>query len=136
MAPPRRDGARVGYMSRDRRRVLQGGPLVEQGLLGLADGHLLEAHLVPRLQLAQQPEVGGDDVGDLGVAAGGLAVAQHNDGLALGGHLDGAEGDAVGDDVAVGDVLDDGAVQTAAHAVKLVGDGVGLAQEGVDAQRG
>ena len=108
----------------------QSGPLIQQGLLGLLDGDLFKSHLVSGLQLAQAAEVGGDHVGDLGVAAGGLPVGPHDDGLARGGHLHGPEGDAVGDDVAVGDVLDGGPVQAAAHAVKLVGDGVGLSQEG------
>ena len=112
---------------------LQGSPLVEQSLLGLADGYLFKFYLVACLQLAQQPEVGRDDIGNLGIAAGGLTVAQHDDGLALRGNLDGAEGDAVGDNVAVGDVLDDRAIQTAAHAVKVVGHMIGLAQEGFDA---
>ena len=56
-----------------------------------------------------------DAFGDFGVAAGGLAVGQHDDGRAGGGHLDGPEGDAVGDNVRRLPVLDGGAAQAAAH---------------------
>ena len=52
-------------------------------------------HFVAALELAQEAEVRGDHRGDLGIAAGGLAVRRHNDGQAGGGNLDGTHGYAV-----------------------------------------
>ena len=63
-------------------------------------GHLDEPDLVARLELGQIAEIRRDHVGDLRISAGGLPVGQHDDGLTSGRDLDGAEGDAVRDDVA------------------------------------
>ena len=65
----------------------QGRPLGQQGVLGVLDGHPLAPELVSGLQLGQQAEVRGDDGGDLRIAAGGLPVAEHDDGLSGGGGL-------------------------------------------------
>lgn len=58
-------------------------------LVGLGDGDRLEADNVAGAALADDGQVGGDDGGDLGVAAHGLAFGQHDDGQTRGGHLDG-----------------------------------------------
>ena len=86
--------------------------------------------------MGEDAEVRGDDIGDLRVAAGGLAVGQHDDRPARRGHLNRAEGNTVGDDVAVLDVFDQLAVKAAAHAVELRCKGVNAAEKGHSAKLG
>ena len=56
-------------------------------------------------------------------------VGQHQNGLACAGHLNGAKGDTVRDNITAVFMLDHRALHAAAHAVKLLGDGVFAAQK-------
>ncbi len=75
-----------------------GDMLAPRGL-GRLDGDRLECDLRADRQPAERRQVGGDDRRDLRIAAGGLAVGQQHDRLAVAGHLDRARRDAVGGDV-------------------------------------
>src|SRR5258705_9415723 len=57
-------------------------------------GNPLEEDVVARAELAELPEIRGDDVGGFGVSAGGLVLHEQDDGLAVGWDLNGAERDA------------------------------------------
>ena len=63
----------------------------------VGQGDKAQGGAFPRLR--QQGEVGGDDRGDLGVAAGCLVVRHHDDGLAGGGDLHASREEAVGQDI-------------------------------------
>ena len=60
------------------------------------DGNFGKPHLVARPQLSDAMHVGSDDVGDLGIAAGGLLIDEQNNRLPILRHLNGAERNAVG----------------------------------------
>ena len=102
--------------------------------LGDVDG--AEAHALPRLHLPDAPDVERAHRGDLRVAAGRLPVDQQHDRLAVAGHLDRAERDAVRDDVVAARVRDAGPRQARAHAVGLRQHLVGPAEERRDALGG
>lgn len=63
---------------------------------GFFEGDLLKVDFCAGPCAGECGEVCGDDVCDLGVAADGLALAHEDDGLAVWGDLDGAEGDGLG----------------------------------------
>ena len=101
-------------------QAAQRSALGKQRLLCGGDGHLFKAHPVARFELGEDAEVRGDNIGDLRVAASGLAVGQHDDRLARRGHLNRAEGNAIGDDVAILDVFDQLAVKAALLGIVAV----------------
>ena len=120
MAGPRRAGAICAGHGGD-----IGGKAAGGGLGGV-DVDRGEGHFRAGRHATQRRQVGGDDGGDLGIAAGGLTVGQQHDGQAVAGHLDGARRDAVGDDVgALGRMLEGRALEPHAHAVGGARDGVG-----------
>src|SRR5579885_2057689 len=90
----------------------------------LFEGDAFEADLVARAKLADRVHVGGNDVGDLGVAAGGLVLDEEEDGAAVRRHLHGAEGDAFGEHVP-GVAGERRTIEAQAHAVGLFGDAPG-----------
>src|SRR3970282_1776122 len=80
-------------------RLSYDGPLqvltfLRQQGVGFRHRDGLEAQALPRVDLADPPDVEGADRGHLRVAARGLAVYQEDDRLALADHLDPAERDA------------------------------------------
>src|SRR5215469_6953728 len=63
--------------------VVQFGPFAAVEGLGLGDADAPKGDEVSRPQLAQLVQVGGDDLGNLGIAANGLAVHPQDDTLAV-----------------------------------------------------
>src|SRR5207249_4782228 len=89
-------------------------------------GNSLKADAVAGAELAELPEIGGDDVGGLGVAAGGLVFDEEDDGLAVGGDLNCAQRDPFADhasDASAGRG-ERGAFEAYAHAVGFLASGV------------
>src|ERR1017187_10493918 len=66
-------------------------PPVRAANSGHAPGRSARNALHPAGATGQAPEIGGDHVGRLGIAACGLVFHKKNDGLAAGRDLDGAE---------------------------------------------
>src|SRR6266498_893313 len=60
------------------------------------ESHGFKADALARAQLAGAPQVGGDDVGDFGVAAGGLVLDKNDDWLSCRRHLDCTQSDSLG----------------------------------------
>lgn len=86
----------------------------------------------PRHLLGDLRVVRADHAGDLGIAAGGLAIRQHDDGLARIGNLHRPEGNAVREDVAVAHVLDPLPLQAIAHAAGLAEHLIRGCEEGLN----
>jgi hypothetical protein len=76
---------------------------------------------IARTQLADAEEIGGDDVGDFGVAAGGLLLDEEKNRLAGRSDLQGAEGNAFGDEFAGGCGPQSRAFEAEAEAVRFFG---------------
>src|SRR5207247_9054250 len=78
-----------------------------------------EPERLPGPELPDASDVERADGRDLRIAAGGLAVNQEDDRLAVTGHLDRAEGDTVRYDVVATQVCDPRAGVPRAHADRL-----------------
>src|SRR5207247_8494182 len=78
-----------------------------------------EPERLPGPELPDASDVERADGRDLRIAAGGLAVNQEDDRLAVTGHLDRAEGDTVREDVVATQVCDPRAGVPRAHADRL-----------------
>src|ERR1700691_4523531 len=94
---PRRESARLGP-----------GSGTSGGFEGLRGGSLValsgdrgEVELVAGAELGRYPDVGADDDGDHGVAAGRWGIGQQQDRAAVGGHLQGARDQAFARQVSV-----------------------------------
>jgi hypothetical protein len=95
--------------------------------LGHVQGHELEADARAGPQLAQQVEVGADDVGQPGIAADGLAVHAEYDRQAVARHLHRTRTDRLGGQLARRHDQRR-TLQSEAHAVALRCDGVGISR--------
>ena len=110
--------------------------LAAEEALGFGVGDELETNAIAGAELANAGNVGSDDVGDFGVATGGLLVDEEEDGLAIGGELDGAEGDALGDHLAGIGGEDGRAVEAEAHAIGVGRDEVFGVVKGIGGEGG
>ena len=99
--------------------ITDGEPMfaVAGKFFGLLDGDGGEADRVAGAAAADNREVGRDNRGDLGIAAGSLVVGQQQDRLTGARHLDRAGRDRVGNDVPAVAVAEPRAVEPHAHAV-------------------
>ncbi len=68
-------------------------------------------------QLRQAADIGAGDMAKLGIAAGGRVIGHQHQRLFVPGDLDGAQGNAVGDDIVAPAVSDRRAIQPVGHAV-------------------
>jgi len=66
-----------------------------QSLNRIADGYLRKAYRIARPQLADAIPVGGNHVSNLGIASGRLLIDEQDNGLPVLRHLNGAQRDAV-----------------------------------------
>src|SRR5699024_10498504 len=90
-----------------------------------------EADLVVRLSLDKLWDIYRDHSGDLCVSSRCLTIGQQDNRFPVAWHLDGAEGDAVGNDIRCSLICDDRPFQTAAHAVKITCDDIFRVEEGL-----
>ena len=97
--------------------------LREASLLGATElfGHFDrdrgKAQRVARPSPSDNRQVGRDDRGDFGVAAGRLVIGEQQDRLSRAGHLDRAGHNRIRDDVPAAAMLEAGAVEAHAHPV-------------------
>ena len=91
---------------------------------------------MPRHRLSKFVQVRAYHSGDLGVAAGGAAVSQQDNGLTVAGDLDSSKGGAVGNNIRPFHMLDGRPLQPVAHSVRLHGHRILGAQEGLQAGPG
>ena len=110
--------------------------LFPEQLLGFLHGAFLEPHLLSRPKLCKERKIDSDDRGDFGVAAGGLPVCHHHDGLSGAGNLYAPVCDPVREDIITVRCLDPGTGQPIAHAVAVRGDLIGTFVKSLQTFRG
>ena len=83
-----------------------------------------KANFVARAKLSQAVQVGGNHVGNLRIAAGGLLFHKKDDRQARGGNLYGADRNAFGNHFSAGAPRDGPALETKAHAIGFFRDAI------------
>ena len=87
------------------------------------------------MDLGQRVLIRSDDICDLGISPRNLRIPEEDDRQAVAGNLDGAPGNAFGDDVGPLHVLDFRPFQAVAHPVRLGCHLVFRGEEGFDPLR-
>src|SRR5260370_5361985 len=96
--------------------------LLKQQGAGRVPIDAFKSNLVARAKLSQAVQVGGNDVGDLRIAAGGLLFHKQDDGQAACGNLNGANRDAFGNHFSAGTLRNVLAFEAKAHAIGFFRD--------------
>ena len=87
-----------------------------------------EVHFTARCQLGQARRVQGQRGTDFRVTADGLPVIEKDNGLPVGGYLDRALADSLGQDT-LDIAFDSRALQPVSHAIAAIGHGIRVAEE-------
>ena len=77
-------------------------------------------YFIARSGLCNQRKIHRDNASNLRITAGGLMIRHHDNRLSVGRHLNRTKGDTVCDNIAAIFMLDDLALETAAHTVGLI----------------
>src|ERR1700693_2516543 len=96
--------------------------LLQQQGAGRVPVNEFKANLVARAKLSEAVQVGGNHVGNLRIAPGGLLLHKQDDRLASGGNLHGAKGDTLGNHLSAGSLRDRRAFEAKAHAIGFFRD--------------
>ena len=99
-----------------------------QGVMGTVGADWGEVHGATGGELCQARSVQGKCRANFRIAAYGLAVVEQNYRLAVGGYLDGAKTDALGQNT-LDIALDSRPLQAVAHAVTAVRDSISVAEK-------